>query len=255
MILSGLMLSIHPLALVLRGTLVVGAGFLGLWLSGLVQRARERDIGEAILPRFLPRDIVDRLHIDPDALVAAARTIRASILFVDLRGFTALVETRSPGDAFALLNRLHSRLAEIVAGEGGHVDKFLGDGLLAVFGAHGDHADHADRAVRAGVRIAELEHDGADGGLELGAGVHTGDVLAGAVGGDHRLEFTVIGDVVNTASRIEQATRWHATRLLISADAAGALADRALAARFESLGAVEIRGRKAPVELYRLVTR
>ena len=251
---SGLMMGIHPLALVLRGTLVIGAGFLGVWLSGLVQRARERDVGEAILPRFLPRDIVDRLHQDPDALVAAARTLNVSVLFVDLRGFTALAEARSPGEAFALLNRLHGRLAEIIDGEHGHVDKFLGDGLLAVFGAHGDLADHADRAVRAGLRVAELQLDldPADGALELGAGIHTGDVLAGAVGGDQRLEFTVIGDVVNTASRIEQATKDHATRLLVSAETLRAVSDRALAARFEPLGAIAVRGRKAAVDLFRL---
>jgi class 3 adenylate cyclase len=249
---SGLMIGIHPLALVLRGTLVIGAGFLGVWLSGLVQRARERDLGEAILPRFLPHDIVERLHQDPDALVAAARTVHASIVFVDLRGFTALAEARSPGEAFALLNRLHARLAEIIDAEHGHVDKFLGDGLLAVFGAHGDHADHADRAIRAGLRIAELAPDADDGALELGVGIHTGDVLAGAVGGDRRLEFTVIGDAVNTASRIEQATKQHATRMLVSADTLRAVSDPTLAARFEPLGAIAVRGRKAPVDLYRL---
>lgn len=244
---AGAMIGVHPLGLVLRGTLVVGAGLLGVWLSALVQRARERDIGRAILPRFLPGAFVDRIHQDPDALVAAAATVRASVLFVDLRGFTTIAERCAPRDAFALLNRVHGELSEIVGDAGGHVDKFLGDGLLAVFGAHGAQPDHARRAVDAAVRIAALD-------VDLGVGVHTGDVLAGVIGGDRRLEFTVIGDAVNTAARLEQLTKEHATRVLVSAETLREV-DGELAARFAPLGAVAVRGRQASVEVFRLDPR
>lgn len=142
----------------------------------------------------------------------------------------------------ASLNSVFSLIVPIVEQHGGHVDKFLGDGLLAVFGAPEQLGDHADRAVAAArelvakVRVAEI-------GLDVAAGVNTGPVVAGAIGGSGRLNFTVIGDAVNVAARVEAATRETGDGVLVTAarDALQRPVD------LVSRGSVALKGKAQPV--------
>jgi adenylate cyclase len=148
------------------------------------------------------------------------------------------------------LNELYSEIVPIVRRHGGHANKFIGDGLLAVFGAPDRQPDHARRAVAAGRDIVEAirRHRGA---FRIGVGINSGTVIAGTIGGGGRLDFTVIGDTVNTAARVESATRdtgddlliTHATRSLIDDDDA-----------WIERPAVQLKGKSQPVRIYALHT-
>ncbi len=177
-------------------------------------------------------------------------SVDVSIMFCDVPGFTAFTEQAEPWEVVAALNELFARVVPIVDRHGGHVDKFLGDGLLAVFGAPEAYADHADRAVTAGLEIA-ASAEGKEGKLELRVGINSGPVIAGSIGGAGRLNFSVIGDVVNVAARVESATRKTGDRVLITAATKAALR---LPFDLEPRGAIELKGKREPCEVYAVLT-
>lgn len=174
----------------------------------------------------------------------------ASMLFCDVRGFTTYAEQASAPQVIAALNQLFSALVPIVEKHGGHVDKFLGDGVLAVFGTPEPHPDHADRAVAAAREIVAVVHLGATA-LRVGAGVNTGPVVAGPIGGAGRLNFSVIGDAVNVAARVEAATRETGDDMLITEATRRALTGPLdLVAR----GSLPLKGKSQPTEVYAVET-
>jgi class 3 adenylate cyclase len=164
----------------------------------------------------------------------------------DLRRFTALSESMEPAAVMELLSRVQGRLAEEVRRRGGTVDKFMGDGMLAVFGAPEALEDHAGAALAAAREMVEAVRGM---GLALGVGVHTGPVVAGCLGSGARLEFTVLGDTVNTASRLQDLTKEVGAPLCASGDtvtAAGGAERHGLLER----GEIALRGRAAPVRVF-----
>ena len=173
--------------------------------------------------------------------------VDVSILFTDVQGFTSYAETASAREVIASLNEQFELMVPIIERHGGHVDKFIGDGMMAVFGAPETFPDHADRAVGAAIEIAE-ELRGADHLLPVGLGVNSGVVVAGSVGGAGRLNFSVIGDAVNTAARVEAATRRTGDAVLI----AEATKDRLTRHEVVSRGLIPLKGKSEPVELFAL---
>jgi class 3 adenylate cyclase len=145
------------------------------------------------------------------------------------------------------LNELYRKVVPVVLRHGGHANKFIGDGLLAVFGAPDRLDDHADRAVAAGLEIVELINRSYDGELRVGVGINSGRVVVGTIGGGGRVEFTVIGDPVNTASRVEEATRTTGDDLLIT-DATKILLKRPHPLIERS--SIRLRGKQQPVKVY-----
>jgi adenylate cyclase len=178
----------------------------------------------------------------------------ATVLFADLRGFTGLAEARSPVDVLKLVNRCFDAVAPHVSEYGGVLDKFLGDGLMAVFGVEPGCEDHALAAVKTAQAMQEalqklaprLEAEGW-GAVGLGIGLETGRVVAGHVGVANRREFTVLGDVVNVASRLTAGAA--PGEVVLGTGAAAAVKNRA---ELEPLGAITIRGRRKPVEAWRV---
>lgn len=173
--------------------------------------------------------------------------VDVSILFTDVRGFTSYAESASAREVIGALNEQFALMVPIIARHGGHVDKFIGDGMMAVFGAPEFFDDHADRAVDAAVEIVEtLEAEGHQ--LPIGIGISSGDVVAGSIGGAGRLNFSVIGDAVNTAARVESATRQTGDALLIAS------ATKARLTRHETVsrGMLALKGKSEPVELFAL---
>lgn len=169
-----------------------------------------------------------------------------SILFCDVRGFTSYAETAEAAEVVATLNRIFAAIVPVIEDHGGHVDKFLGDGLLAFFGAPERHLDHADRALAAACELVEAV--AATGiGLSVAAGVNTGLVVAGAVGGGGRLNFSIIGDAVNVASRVEDMTRKTGDDVLITAATRDALQHPVPLA---SRGTLRLKGKSEPLELF-----
>ena len=138
------------------------------------------------------------------------------MLFCDVKDFTRFASGAEATEVVRCLNELFELVVPVVAKHGGHIDKFVGDGLLAVFGAPDRLSDHADRCVDAAVQIVEVVEEAYGGALRIGIGVNSGPVVSGTVGGGGRVEFTVIGDTVNTAARVEEATRETGDAILVT---------------------------------------
>ena len=206
------------------------------------------------LARFLPRQVAERVIAEgPLALAPIEREV--TVLFSDIRGFTTMSEHMGPRDVLAMLDDYFARMSGVVKSRDGVVGKFLGDGLLAFWGAPDRLDDHAARAVEAArdMRrvVEELNAERARAGLApiaIGIGIHTGTVAAGMLGGALQAEYTIIGDAVNVASRIEGLTKEHHLDVLISETTQAALAD-GLTRR---VAEAEIRGRAEPIVLYTL---
>lgn len=173
--------------------------------------------------------------------------VDVSILFTDVQGFTSYAETASAREVIAALNEQFELMVPIIEAHGGHVDKFIGDGMMAVFGAPEFFHDHADRAADAALAIATLLRD-QEHLLPVGLGVNSGTVVAGSVGGAGRLNFSVIGDAVNVAARVEAATRKTGDEVLI----AQATKERLTRHDVVSRGALPLKGKSEPVELFAL---
>lgn len=207
------------------------------------------------LERFLPPNVVERVIVG-DRLSLEGQRRTATILFTDLRGSTALAEHATPEAAVATVNAYLRVMARAVIDEGGILDKFTGDGLMAIFGAMADPATGAQAAAGASVRmrtdLAALNADRSARGeptVGYGVGIHTGEVVLGAVGLPERSDYTAMGDTVNTAARMEQLTKELGTEVVLSA-ATGSLLDSAVATR--PLGTVQVKGRTEPVEVFAL---
>lgn len=217
--------------------LIAAVGLCGAGLTRLVHRAVHSEVTRLTLRRLLPGSVLDAADTDPVALLTEPRSLEATVVVTDLRGFTTWAEHRSPLEVLGLLNAVQGALAQIVVDHGGTVDKFMGDGMLAVFGAprvDPTHADHALAAVK--VMISAMERFAP---MRLGIGVHSGEVVVGCVGNGIRMEFTVLGDTVNTASRLEGATKELGVAVLVS-EATRSRATAALVAVAE----VAVRGRQ-----------
>lgn len=185
---------------------------------------------------------------------ARGETREVTILFSDIRGFTSLSERLSGTEVVSLLNDYHERMVEAVFALGGTLDKFIGDGIMAYFGAPLRQDDHAERAVRCALLMLEelqrLNADRAARGekaLRIGIGIHTGDVVVGDVGSARRREYTCIGDAVNVAARLEQLTKRHATPIVVS-DATRRRVGATIT--FAPLGGLVVRGKAEPVECH-----
>lgn len=144
-------------------------------------------------------------------------------MFIDIRDFTPYAETHTAEEAVARLNTLFEIVVPAVVDAGGHVNKFLGDGALAVFGAPNTLARHADVAFQTAALIERRVTDRFEGELRIGIGINTGIVIAGTIGGGGKLEFTLIGDTVNVASRVEQLTKTTGDALLVTGQSLAAL--------------------------------
>ena len=196
----------------------------GAMLAYLNERkAREQAV--RLFSRFLNPNVVRKILDQGETVESlSGKTREVSILFSDIRGFTTMSETRPPGEIVQLLNRYFSRQVEVVFRHGGTLDKFIGDCIMALWGAPLDDARHAEHAVAAALEMervlhafkAELGPAGAD--FDVGIGIHSGSAVVGFIGAEQKLDYTAIGDAVNLASRIEGLTKDAKSRILVSRD-------------------------------------
>ena len=211
-------------------------------VTGLGERERLREaFGAFVDPALTERVLAEGTDL-------RGEEVEASVLFLDVRAFTAFAEGARAQAVVASLNDLHETVVPVILGHGGHANKFIGDGLLAVFGAPERHPDHAARAVAAAREIAQLVRRGDAGELRVGIGVNSGRVVVGTIGGGGRRDFTVIGDPVNTAARVEAATRVTGDDLLITETTLRGLGPDG--DDFEERPSVPLKGKTATVRLY-----
>jgi len=236
-----------------RVTLARGdeVGFLARAFNAMVSGLAEREHIKDIFGRFVSRDVATALLSGDLALAGERRPV--TILFQDVRGFTTIAERTAPEVLLRVVNRLFAEMVAAVEAEGGVIRQFVGDGVMALFGAPVLHDDDPERAVRAALGMVArlpslnegLQRDGMPL-LRIGIGIHTGDVIAGRVGPDQRSEYGVVGDAVNLASRIEGLTRDLEATILVSAATASHLGPGFLFGRRVVL---PIRGKAEPVEV------
>jgi adenylate cyclase len=173
-----------------------------------------------------------------------------TVMFVDVRDFTPFAEANTAEETVARLNALFEIVVPAVVDAGGHVNKFLGDGALAVFGAPNDLSNHADAAVRTAVSVQRMVAERFDGALRIGIGINTGSVIAGTLGGGSKLEFTLIGDAVNVAARVEQLTKTTGDAILFTQQTVDALATSP--PELVDRGAHPLKGKSAAVKVFGL---
>ena len=221
-----------------------------------LERARVRDV----FARFLPESVVDEvlLRSNGDPRLGGVRLV-GTALFSDLRGFTTFAESTPPDAVIDVLNRYFSEMSDAVLDNGGTLLSYLGDGILAVFGAPIASDDHADRALATAREMVYerlprfndwVRHAGHGDGFRMGVGVCSGPFMSGNVGSERRLEYTAIGDTVNTASRLEELTKELPHPVLIAHTTTELLRDGADGLAY--VDEIEVRGRQARVGLWTL---
>jgi class 3 adenylate cyclase len=221
-------------------------------LAGLREREQLKDT----FGRFVSREVATAILNERVPLGGERREV--SILFQDIRGFTSLSEKLDPADLLQVLNLFFTEMVAAVEAEGGVVKQFTGDGVMALFGAPVAHPDDPERAVRAALRMVSQLH-GLNARLStrqvpplrIGVGIHTGEVVAGRIGPDERVEYGVVGDAVNLASRIEGLTKEMQATVLVSQVTADRLGPQFRRGRAALL---PVKGKAWPVEVVEIIT-
>ncbi len=241
---------VEVIAMLLLGPIVYGAVFALRWR--LIRR---------MMGLFKSEAIARAMELNPGQLNLHGEARVLTVLFSDIRGFTTFSEGNSPQAVVRLLNEYFTAIVPVIEEHGGVVNQYMGDGIMVLFGAPVDQPDHAHRAVTAGLDILqEVDnlHDhwrslGIDS-LRVGVGIHTGNAIVGTVGSPRRLDYTAIGDTVNTASRIESATKEVGASLLISEQTLDAISEgqrKALERDFVH-HSISVKGKQKQLSVYSL---
>jgi len=227
---------------------------LGVQLNGMVSGLRERQVIKETLGRYVGPSVSDVILAGDVDLGGEEREV--TLLFSDVRGFTTMSEAMKPHDVVRVLNSYFERMVDAVFEHEGMLDKFIGDGLMAVFGAPRSHEDHAMHAVKCALEMrrmlvevnAMLKKQNLPE-LAIGIGLHTGRVVVGNIGSTKRMEYTAIGDAVNLAARLESQTKDQGVDILISEATYERVSTRVIA---EPLGSVKVKGKTTGVAIYAL---
>jgi adenylate cyclase len=225
-----------------------------------VRERRTRLAAVAMFSRFLNPNVVRQIVEQGETIESlSGKTREVTLLFSDIRGFTTLSESTQPQEVVNLLNRYFSRQVGVVFRNHGTLDKFIGDCIMAMWGAPLDDPQHARHAIETALEMEQVLLDfraglGASDSFDVGIGIHSGPAVVGFIGAEQKLEYTAIGDTVNTASRIEGLTKEAGCRIAVSREAMEACvkgADRAaLPFDFVRRGSYKAKGRAQPIELF-----
>ena len=215
--------------------------------------AKEREFAQGALGKYLPRSVAAEIMRNPERLSLHGEKREIFCVFSDLEGFTKLSHGLKPEVVASLLNRYLDRMSNIVLEYGGTLDKFVGDAVVAFWGAPIAYPDDGERAIRAAWAIYQAgEHfrrDVPEGVPPIGrtrVGVHFGEAVVGNFGGEGRIQYTALGDAMNTASRLESANKALETRVLVSREAV----ERSGLDWFRAMGTITLRGRATPMEVF-----
>jgi adenylate cyclase len=228
--------------------------FVGDLAWKYVVEGREKRQVKKLFSRYVSKDVYDQLVANPSLAALGGARRHMTVLFSDIRGFTTMSEKGSPEDVVSQLNELFTRMVAVVFAHRGTVDKFVGDMIMALYGAPLDDEDHAEHAVQTALAMIttlnQLNREWAEQGkpqLDIGIGINTGEMIAGNVGSDTIMSYTVIGDAVNLGARLESLNKDYGTRIIISE----ATRER-LKGRYDihPLGDVVVKGKSKPVAIF-----
>ena len=217
------------------------------------ERLAREQVARATYGRFLPDYVVKQILEDPEAIKLGGVSQTITVLFADIRGFTRLSEHASPEKVVQLLNRYFSTMSEIIFTHGGTLDKFIGDGLMALFGAPYTSPDDASDAITTAIEMqravkqieTELRASGL-GEISIGIGLHTGDATVGYIGSERRSEYTAIGDTVNVSSRLESHAK--SGEILVSEETMKAAGE--MPCLFVPRDPIRVKNRQQPVRIF-----
>ncbi len=230
-------------------------GMLTESFNQMAKSLREKEMIKRAFSRYVAREVVEEVLKDPEHLQLKGERREVTVLFCDVRGFTPLSERLTPEQVVSLLNEFYTLMIEITFKHDGTLDKFLGDAVMAIFGAPIAHHDHALHAARAALamqaameRLSAARVAAGAGPIAIGIGINAGEVVAGTVGTEDRMEYTVIGDNVNLASRLTSNAK--PGQILISLRT---LELTRTAVDVRPLGPIRVKGKNEEVEVWELL--
>ncbi len=232
----------------------VALTFVGQLAWQYFVEGREKRQVKRLFSRYVPKDVYEQLLADPNRAALGGRRRTMTVLFSDVRGFTAMSEKATPEEVVGQLNEYFSRMVQVLFEHRGTLDKFVGDMVMGLFGAPLDDDDHAEHAMQAALAMTraldELNHGWAAAGrpvLDIGIGISTGEMVAGNIGSEAIMSYTVIGDRVNLGARLESLNKDYGTRIIISEATREALKGQY---DIHPLGEVVVKGKSRPVAIY-----
>jgi adenylate cyclase len=235
----------------------IALAFVGQLAWQYFVEGREKRQIKKLFSRYVPRDVYDQLIADPSRAALGGSRRAMTVLFSDVRGFTSMSEKATPEEVVGQLNEYFSRMVQVLFEHRGTLDKFVGDMVMGLFGAPLDDVDHADHAVQAALAmtraLGDLNQAWQAAGrpvLDIGIGISTGEMVAGNIGSDTIMSYTVIGDTVNLGARLESLNKDYGTRIIISEATKAALKGRY---DMRPLGEVVVKGKSRPVAIYEVI--
>jgi adenylate cyclase len=231
--------------------------YLGITVYRYITEEREKKKIRGAFQYYLTASVINEMLKDPSKLKLGGDKKDLTVLFSDIRGFTTISEKLTPEDLVHLLNEYLTEMTNLVFKYDGLLDKYMGDAIMAVFGAPLDQPDHALRACRTALGMMEelkkLQKKWADEGrpvFDIGIGINSGDMVVGNMGSDMRFDYTVMGDMVNLGSRLEGTNKEYGTNIIISEYTYAVIKDTLFCRELDS---VRVKGKKLPVKIYELL--
>jgi adenylate cyclase len=249
---------ILPVVVPLIGLGLALVGALAVhWMTASVARTQTRDLFSRFVPDSVVAQVLERADSQDDVRLGG-ELLTATVLFSDLRGFTSFAEGREPSEVIGVLNRYLTEMSDAILDHDGTLVAYMGDGIMAVFGAPIASEDHTEKALGAAREMLDrlerfnawMRDEGLGDGFKMGIGLNTGDVMSGNVGSARRLEYTAIGDTTNTSARLEGMTKGTPYQLFVADTTYRRL--REAPRDMESLDELEVRGRKAGLKVWAL---
>ena len=242
---------------IIRPSLTIVLAYLGIVVYRYMAEEKEKKWIRRVFSRYVTTQVVDEILSEPEKLSLGGERRPVTILFADIQGFTSLAEDMSPEEVVGILNEYFSAMTKIIFEHQGTLDKFIGDCIMAVFGAPLAIPDHTKRALYTALEMKEelrkLQGKWKREGkipFRVGIGINTGEVVVGNIGSEERMEYTAVGSEVNLASRLESLTREYDAEIIISEAVYQKVKD---IIKVKPLGEAKIKGMKRPVRIYELL--
>ena len=222
-----------------------------------LSEVKKRQFLQDTLTRYVTKQVVDLILEHPESIILDGEEREATVLFADIRSFTSLSEKMEPKELVQLLREYFTRMVDAVFAFQGTVDKFIGDSIMAIFGAPSPQPNHAERAVRTALAMKKaliifntLRNQQKKDPIHIGVGINTGEMVVGNIGSEQRLEYTAVGDAVNLASRLEGINKQYGSDVIISESTARQLPEDVVT---RELDKVRVKGKYTPVTIYEVL--